>query len=89
MRPRLALALLLALVSPALAGLEHCATCVEKTLCRLQTLCADGTRAVSTWSSTLQQWQTTVMPPRGKTCTGRTTPGRGRSKYAVAKGAEV
>jgi hypothetical protein len=53
MRPRLALALLLALVSPALAGLEHCATCVEKTLCRLQTLCADGTRAVSTWSSTL------------------------------------
>jgi hypothetical protein len=43
----------------------------ERTLNRLQTLCDDGTRAVSTWSPTLQQWQTTISPPPGKTCTGR------------------
>jgi hypothetical protein len=42
--------LLLALVSasPALAGPVRCTTYEEKTLNRLQTLCADGTRAIST-----------------------------------------
>jgi hypothetical protein len=35
---------------------------------------ADGTRAVSTWSPTLQQWQTTVTPPPGQTCTGQMNP---------------
>ena len=29
------------------------------------------TRAVSTWSPTLQQWTTTVTPPPGRTCTGQ------------------
>lgn len=63
--------LLLALVwaSPALAGPVRCTTYEEKTLGRLQTLCADGTRAVSTWSPTLQQWDTTITPPLGQTCT--------------------
>ena len=28
------------------------------------------TRAISTWSPTLQQWTTTVTPPPGKTYTG-------------------
>jgi hypothetical protein len=64
------LALLLALASPAV----HCTTYEEKTLGRLQTLCADGTRAVSTWSPTLQQWQTTITPPPGRTCQGRLSP---------------
>jgi hypothetical protein len=43
-------------------------------LSRLQTLCDDGTRAVSTWSPTLQGWETTVTLPPGKTCTSRTDP---------------
>jgi hypothetical protein len=57
------LALLLSLASPALAGPVRCTTYEEKTLRRLQTLCSDGTRAVSTWSPTLQRWDTTVTPP--------------------------
>jgi hypothetical protein len=44
---------LLALATPALAGSTRCTTYAEKTLGRLQTLCDDGTRAVSTWSPTL------------------------------------
>ena len=46
----------------------------ERSLGRLQTLCDDGTRAISTWSPTLQQWTTTVTPPPGQTCTGRLNP---------------
>jgi len=72
MRPLLALALLLALASPALAGPSvRCTTVEEKTLGRLQTLCDNGTRAVSTWSPTLQQWQMTVTPPPGQRCPGQ------------------
>jgi hypothetical protein len=41
---------------------------------RLQTICDDGTRAVSTWSSTLGRWDTTVTPPPGQTCTGQLNP---------------
>jgi hypothetical protein len=59
-RALLILATLLALVSPALAGPVRCTTYEEKTMGRLQTLCDDGTRAVSTWSPTLQRWDTTV-----------------------------
>jgi hypothetical protein len=70
----IALALLL-LVSPALASsVMRCQTHHEPTLNRLQTLCDDGTRAVSTWSPTRQQWTTTVTPPPGQTCTGRLNP---------------
>jgi hypothetical protein len=67
-RTTFALALLgLALASPAWAGNpQRCMTTEERTLGRLQTLCSDGTRAVSTWSPTLQQWQTTVTPPPSK-----------------------
>jgi hypothetical protein len=73
MRPLLALLLLL-LASPALAGPVSCRTHHEPTLNRLQTLCDDGTRAVSTWSPTLQSWPTTVTPPPGQTCTGQMNP---------------
>jgi hypothetical protein len=65
--------LLLALASPALAGLR-CTTYEEKTMGRLQTLCDDGTRAVSTWSRTLERWESTVTPPPGQTCTGHMNP---------------
>ena len=55
-----ALALLLVacllLVRPAMAEATHCTTYQEKTLGRLQTLCADGTRAVSTDNTTLSRW---------------------------------
>jgi len=59
------LAVLLLLPSVALAGPVRCLTYEEKSLGRLQTLCADGTRAVSTWNRTLQRWDTTVTPPPG------------------------
>jgi hypothetical protein len=49
------LVLLFALASPALAGPVRCTTYEEKPLGRWQTLCDDGTQAVSTWSPTLQQ----------------------------------
>jgi hypothetical protein len=52
----------------------RCLTYEERSLGRLQTICDDGSRAVSTWSPTLQQWTTTVTPPPGKACTGRLNP---------------
>jgi hypothetical protein len=72
----LALALLLALTlaSPALAGPVRCTTYEEKTLGRLQTLCDDGTRAVSTYNKTLERWDITVTLPLGQTCTRQLNP---------------
>jgi hypothetical protein len=49
----LIMALLLALATPALAATTRCTTYEEKTMQRLQTLCDDGTRAVSTYNKTL------------------------------------
>jgi hypothetical protein len=63
--------LVMALASPALAGPVRCQTHHEPTLNRLMTLCDDGMKAVSNWCSTLQQWQTTIMPSPGRTCTGQ------------------
>jgi len=70
---RTMLALLL-LASAALAGPVRCTTYEEKTLNRLQTLCDDGTRAVSHWNATLGRWDTTVTPPPGQRCTGQLNP---------------
>lgn len=69
-----ALAVLLALASPALAGPVRCTTYEEKTVRRLQTICSDGTRAVSTRSATLQQWQTTITASPRQICTGQMNP---------------
>jgi hypothetical protein len=63
--------LALALVSPTWATTTRCLTYEERAMGRLQTLCDDGTRAVSTWNKTLQRWESTVTPPRGQTCPGR------------------
>jgi hypothetical protein len=52
----------------------RCTTYEEKTLHRLQTLCDDGTGAVSTYNRTLDRWDTTVTPPPGQTCTGQLNP---------------
>jgi hypothetical protein len=57
-------------VRPAWSA-PRCLTYQEKTLGRLQTLCDDGTRAVSTDHKTLERWDTTVTPPRGKPARGR------------------
>jgi hypothetical protein len=67
----LLLVLLLALASPALASSVRCLTYEERTLGRLQTVCSDGARAVSTYNKTLSRWESTVTPPPGQTCTGR------------------
>jgi len=70
-RATVELVLLLGLISPALAGPVRCQTYPEPTMGRLQTVCDDGTRAVSTWSPTLQRWESTVTPPPGQRCTGQ------------------
>jgi hypothetical protein len=68
------LAVLLVQASPAWAGPVRCQTYPEPSMGRLQTICDDGTRAVSTWSPTLQRWDTTVTPPPGQRCTGQLNP---------------
>jgi hypothetical protein len=69
------MALLLALASAAWAGpAVRCQTYPEPTLGRLQTLCSDGTRAISRYNTVLDRWETTVTPPPGQTCQGRLNP---------------
>jgi hypothetical protein len=79
MRPLFALILvILALILLSLllwagvtwAGTTRCTTYEERTLGRLQTLCADGTRVTHTYNKTLSRWESTVTSPPGKTCTG-------------------
>jgi hypothetical protein len=71
----LLLVAVLLLVRPAWSA-TRCTPYAEPTLGRLQTLCNDGTRAVSTYNKTLERWESTVTPPPGKpprTCTPHTT----------------
>jgi hypothetical protein len=68
-----ALALLLLLASPIMAA-THCTTYEERTMNRLQTLCDDGTRAVSTYNRTLDRWDTTITASPRKACTGQMHP---------------
>ena len=44
---------------------------------RLQTLCTDGTRAVSTYNRTLERWETTVNPPCSGIAEHRRPPPKG------------
>jgi hypothetical protein len=79
MRPWVTLLLLLALASPALAGPPpRCLTYEEPTLNRMQTLCDDGTRATSTYSPTLRQWQTTITESPRPACQGQFNPRTGQ-----------
>jgi hypothetical protein len=74
-RQRWALVLLaLAWVMPALASPVRCTTYEEKALGRLQLLCDDGSRAVSTYNRTLDRWETTITPPPGQRCSGQVNP---------------
>ena len=55
------LALPLLLTTPAWASNPtRCTTYEERSLQRWQTVCDDGTRAVTTWSATGRGWQTTI-----------------------------
>jgi hypothetical protein len=75
-----------ALASGRVEVTTRCLTYEEQSLGRLQTICGDGTRAVSTYNRTLERWDTTVTPPPGQTCTGqlnpRTRPWEGRCREA-------
>jgi len=73
-RVLLTLALLLTLTSPGLAGSVRCTTYEERTMGRLQTICSDGTRAVSRWNSVLDRWDTTITESPRKACTGQMDP---------------
>ena len=70
------LALLLGLASPTLTSEVHCMTTENTILNRLETLCADGTRATSYWNATLERWETTVQPGPStrQACTARVNP---------------
>ena len=70
------IALLLGLASPGRGAAVNCTTYQEKTLGLLQTLCADGTRAISYWNRTLERWATTVQPAPGtrRSCTTQKHP---------------
>jgi hypothetical protein len=63
------------LVRPAWSA-TRCLTSEERTLGRLQTLCDDGTRAVSPWNKTLERWETTVTPPPSTYKTQRRPPAK-------------
>jgi hypothetical protein len=69
--PRTLLLLLLLLASPARAGPVHCTTYKAQTRHRWHTVCADGTRAVSTWNRTLECWETTITESPKTACTAR------------------
>jgi hypothetical protein len=55
----------LTLASPGLTDELRCTTTENKILQRLETLCFDGTRAISYGNRTLERWETTVQPVPG------------------------
>jgi hypothetical protein len=57
------------LVRPAWSA-TLCTTYEEQTLGRLQTLCSDGTRAISTYNRTLERGDTTITESPRKACRG-------------------
>jgi hypothetical protein len=70
------LALFLSLASPVWAGTPSrtCTTYEDQTLGRLQTLCDDGTRGISTYNKTLERWDTTIIASPRQSCTGQLNP---------------
>jgi hypothetical protein len=40
-----------------------CTSTYDALLSRWETVCPDGTRAVSTWNVLLERWETTITPP--------------------------
>jgi len=70
----LALLFLLGAGSPIRAATVRCTTYEEKTLKRLQTICDDGTRAVSRYNTVLERWETTITQSPQPSCVGRVNP---------------
>jgi hypothetical protein len=70
----LLLVALLLWVRPLWAGTTRCLTSEEKIMQRLQTLCDDGTRGISTYNKTLERWDTTLTKGRKPVCTVRMDP---------------
>jgi len=72
----LTLALLLGLASTSLADTGRCTTTENTILNSLETICDDGSRAISRWDSLLQRWETIVQPAPGtkQSCQGRVNP---------------
>jgi hypothetical protein len=66
--------LTLAWALPAMAGPVRCETYEERTVNRLQTICDDGTRAVSYYNRTLDRWETTITESPRKACSARVNP---------------
>jgi hypothetical protein len=69
-----ALVLLVVLASPALAGTVRCTTTENTLLNYLETLCSDGTRAVSRWNAILERWETTITTSPRRDCTAQMNP---------------
>jgi hypothetical protein len=65
--------LVLLLVRPAWSA-PRGTTDEEQILGRLQTICDDGTRAVSTDHQTLDRWETTITASPRQVCTGHLHP---------------
>jgi len=59
----------LLLVRHALAATTPCITYQEQALGRLQTLCDDGTRGISTYNRALEHWDTTITASPKQSCT--------------------
>jgi hypothetical protein len=78
-RAIIALALLLGLTSPALAWAAppitgapvHCTTTYNQLLARWETVCEDGTRAITRPNALLDRDETTVMSGPRRDCTGQ------------------
>ena len=73
-RALLPLVLVLTLVSPAGAATVHCTTRENTIRQRWETLCDDGTRAISRWNATLERWETTITESPRQACTAQVNP---------------
>jgi hypothetical protein len=77
-----AIILLLGLTSPTLAGAAppitsppvHCTTTYDALLARWETVCDDGTRAITRHDQLLDRDETTIMSGPRRACTGQRNP---------------
>jgi hypothetical protein len=52
----------------------HCTIRENTVLNRLETLCDNGTRAISRWNAVLERWETTVTESPRQACTAQVNP---------------
>jgi hypothetical protein len=70
----LGILLALSLANSTWSGTVRCTTSEEKTLHRRQTICDDGTQAVSRYNRIVDRWETTITTSPRKVCVGRMDP---------------